>query len=239
MRTEKKRSLQSWVHQRSRLCRFYVACLKLVYRLLLRLEIVGIDNLPATGPAIVAINHTGFLDPVLLSSVPERKIISMSKAENLNHPILGPLLRTFDGFPVHRGKADRRALTTSLRILRAGGLLLLAPEGTRSPDGKLQPGYDGLALIATKSGAPIVPVGLDGTDQFKGNVRRLKRTPVRMSFGRPFYVRTGAKRPSRQELSAITDEVMYQIAGLLPLERRGVYADLDEASQDYLQFVEP
>jgi 1-acyl-sn-glycerol-3-phosphate acyltransferase len=236
---KEKRSIESWVHQRSRLCRFYIACLKVVYWLLLRLEITGIDNLPKTGPAIVAINHTGFLDPVLLSSVPERKIISMSKAENLKHPILGPLLRTFDGFPVHRGKADRQALTTSLQILRAGGLLLLAPEGTRSPDGKLQPGYDGLALIATKSGVPIVPVGLDGTDQFKGNVRRLKRTRVRMTFGRPFYVRTQAKRPSRQDLSAITGEVMYQIAALLPPERRGAYADLEGASQHYLEFVEP
>lgn len=239
MSTTSEQSIERWVHRRSRLCRFYVASLRLAYRLLLRLEMEGVEYMPAEGPAIIAINHLSFLDPVLLSSVPQRKVISMSKAENLRNPILGPLLSAFDAFPVNRGKADRRALSTSLQVLEAGGLLLLAPEGTRSSDGQLQAGYDGLALVAVKSGVPIVPVGLSGTNQFKRNLKRLKRTRVRMVFGRPFWLQAAGRRPDRDELSAMTREVMYQIAALLPPKQRGVYADLNQASQRYLRFVEP
>lgn len=229
---------QKWVHQRNKLCRFYIACLKIIYRLLLRLELVDIENIPANGPAIIAINHLSFLDPVLLSSVPQRKIISMSKIENLSQPILGSLLHTFDAFPVHRGGVDRQALSTAAQVLQVGGLLLLAPEGTRSRTGKLRRARNGLALIASQTQAPIVPVGFSGSNQFKHNIRKLKRSHIRIVFGKPFYLQSSTERPGKEELSAMSQEIMYQIAALLPAEQRGVYADMSQASQTYLKFID-
>ncbi len=215
----------AWVHRKGWLQRLYTFLLKkVIYPLLLRLEVEGMERIPGKGPAILAMNHISFLDPVLMVSLPERKVVAMAKAENMAHPILGRLSRAFDAFPVRRGEVDRRALRTAMEVLQAGGLLLIAPEGTRSPTGQLQQGRDGLAFIATRARVPIVPVGIDGSDRFKVNIRRLRRTPVRVVFGEPFSLETEG-RADRAALARMTDEVMRHIARLLPPERRGVYRD--------------
>lgn len=222
------------VHRHSWLRRFLTFLLHLAYRIVLRLEVVGLENIPASGPVILAINHISFLDPVLVVSLLRRKVLPMAKAEVFRDVVLGPLVSAFDAFPVRRGEVDRRAIQTALEVLRLGGVLMIAPEGTRSPTGALIRGKEGAVYLAWRTGAPIVPVGIDGTDHFKFNIRRLRRTSVRVVFGQPFLVEIPEER-SREALREATDELMIQIAMLLPSERRGIYAGFPLTAPRYLR----
>ncbi|MCS7250907.1 MAG: lysophospholipid acyltransferase family protein [Anaerolineae bacterium] len=226
------------VHRHSWLRRFLTFLLHLAYRIVLRLEVVGLENIPPSGPVILAINHISFLDPVLVVSLLQRKVLPMAKAEVFRDIVLGPLVSAFDAFPVRRGEIDRRAVHTALEVLRMGGVLLIAPEGTRSPTGALIQGKEGAVYLAWRTGAPIVPVGVEGTDRFKFNIRWLRRTPVRVVFGPPLYVEIPEER-SREALREATDELMLQIAALLPPERRGIYADFPLATPRYLRPLSP
>ncbi len=201
------------------------AALRIVGKLVLDLKITGAENIPPTGAAILISNHISFLDPVIIVGMLPRPVIPISKIENFKDKLLGPLVRAFDAFPVLRGEADRQALQTSLRVLEAGLPLWISPEGTRSESGQLQRGLNGLAFIATRSGAPIVPMAFTGTPDFKRNIRRLKRTPVQVRIGQSFYLGQGQARARREALDQMTDDAMRQIAALLPPEMRGVYAN--------------
>jgi 1-acyl-sn-glycerol-3-phosphate acyltransferase len=203
--------------------RFLTVLLRIVVWFLLDLDMVGLENIPPTGPIILVSNHISFLDPVLVVGLLPRPVVAMSKVENMEHRVMGVLARIFDAFPVRRGEADRQALETSLHVLEAGLPLWLSPEGTRSESGQLQRGMNGLAFIATRSGAPLVPLAFTGTDRFKHNVRQLKRTPVKLVVGKPFYIGQEHSRARGKALGAITDHAMQQIAALLPPEMRGIY----------------
>ncbi|MBN1886333.1 MAG: 1-acyl-sn-glycerol-3-phosphate acyltransferase [Thermoflexales bacterium] len=216
--------MRDYTHYRpSFLRRFLTVLLRIVVWILLDLKITGVENFPATGPVLLISNHISFLDPVLVVGLLPRPVVAMSKVENLDHKVMGLLARIFDAFPVRRGEVDRQALESSLRVLGAGLALWLSPEGTRSESGQLQRGLNGLAFIATRSGAPIVPLAFSGTDRFKHNVRRLRRTPVKLVVGQPFYIGQENSRARGKALDAITDHAMRQIAALLPPEMRGVY----------------
>jgi 1-acyl-sn-glycerol-3-phosphate acyltransferase len=216
--------------------RFFNWWLRLAYWLLLRLKLEGIDRVPAEGPVILMINHINFLDPfVVVASVP-RPTTAMSKIENFSIPVFGWIFRLYGAIPVRRGEADRRALKQALDTLKAGTMLLIAPEGTRSPDRMLQPAHSGLAYIAHRSQATIVPVAITGTPGFAHNIKRLRRTPVNIKLGNPFHLRTASRRLERQTMTAMTTEAMYQLAALLPPEHRGVYADLEQATEHHIRF---
>jgi 1-acyl-sn-glycerol-3-phosphate acyltransferase len=154
--------------------------------------------------------------------------------------IWGPISKIYGAIPVKRGEADLQAIKSALRVLKNGGLVLLAPEGTRSPTYQMQAGKEGAALIALRSGATIVPVGVVGTHQVKDYWFSFKRAPVRLSVGKPFCVRPQPANGRRQrgELEAITHEMMYRVARELPIEFRGVYGDVDQATRAYLTPLE-
>jgi 1-acyl-sn-glycerol-3-phosphate acyltransferase len=161
----------------------------------------------------------------------------MSKAENLEHPLVGIIGRTWGVYPVRRGEVDRQALASTFELLRQGRLVLIAPEGTRSP--AMQEAKDGATYIASKGGATIVPIGLEGTDQFPGSLKRLRRAHVTVRVGPAFrFRREGKGRIPRDELHRMTREMMWQIARLVPPQRRGVYGDLDDLTTDTLEFVD-
>jgi 1-acyl-sn-glycerol-3-phosphate acyltransferase len=216
--------------------RFFNWWLRLAYWLLLRLKVEGVDYVPADGPVILMINHINFLDPfVVVASVP-RPTTAMSKIENFSIPVFGWIFKLYGAIPVHRGEADRKALKQALDTLKEGTMLLIAPEGTRSPDRMLQPAHSGLAYIAHRSQATIVPVAITGTPGFAHNVKRLRRTPVNIKLGKPFHLHAPSRRLERQTMTAMTTEAMYQLAALLPPEHRGVYADLDQATEHHIRF---
>ncbi len=217
--------------------RLFTLFLRAAFKATMRLDMIGIENFPPGGSCIVMINHIAFLDPVIVSGGFPRPVISMAKAEAHADRLIGPLIRVFDAFPVNRGDVDREALRMAFDVLDNGLPLLIAPEGTRSQTASLGEAHLGLAYIAAQTGVPVVPVAISGSDHWKHNIRRFRRTPIRVRVGQPFYLDTGPERMSSAALKQMTDEAMYRLAALLPLEQRGIYANLDAATTRYLKSV--
>ncbi|MGA9351975.1 MAG: lysophospholipid acyltransferase family protein [Anaerolineae bacterium] len=194
------------------------------------------ENVSSEGPLILMITHTNFLDPLLAGTLMPREVVTMSKVENFWHPIMGILVRLYGAFPVRRGEVDLWAIRRSLEVLDNGEVLLMAPEGTRSGHGRLQKGHDGMTFIALRADAPILPMAIIGGERFWDNLPKLRRTPVKIVIGKVFCFSPGRERVRRATMSKMTQEAMYQLASLLPPERRGVYSDLDSATEEYLAF---
>lgn len=211
----------------------------LAFRLLVQVTVEGLEHVPASGPAILMINHITAIDPIVaLGAIPHRFIVPMSKVENWWHPLIGVLVRSWGAYAVRRGKVDRTALQTTVDLLKVGELVLIAPEGTRQP-ALIRPKH-GLTYVALRAPAAlIVPTAVYNTE---GWLRDLfipwQRTAVHVAFGRPFRLRTGGRvRVPRDEMRRMTDEMMYQLAALLPARNRGQYADLAQMTTDYLEFA--
>jgi 1-acyl-sn-glycerol-3-phosphate acyltransferase len=139
--------------------------------------------------------------------------------------------------PLRRGEPDIGALRTAIERLKAGRMIIIDPEGTRSGDGHLQKGNPGAVLLALRSGAPILPVVFHGSEHYKENLRRLRRTDFKIEVGKPFYLDAGGRRVTSQVRQQMIDEVMYQMAALLPPAYRGVYSDMDAATEEYLVWL--
>jgi 1-acyl-sn-glycerol-3-phosphate acyltransferase len=151
---------------------------------------------------------------------------------------MAALFDMWEAIPLRRGEADHAAIRRALHALREGGILALAPEGTRSGDGRLQRGHPGVVMLALLSGAPLLPVVYYGGEHFRGNLSRLRRTDFHIVVGRPFHLEAGGARVTRDLRQRMVDEVMYQLAALLPPGYRGTYADLSCAAETYLRFPE-
>jgi 1-acyl-sn-glycerol-3-phosphate acyltransferase len=214
--------------------------LRPLIRVLIRAEVIGREHIPADGSFILMVNHCNFMDPgVAMWAMLPRQVVLFTKAKNLDLPVRGLLLRWYGAIPVERGEADTKALRQAFDLLSENRhVLLVAPEGTRSYHGRLQPAKDGMAYIATRANVPILPVGVSGVKPFWANVRRVRRTRVRVMIGHPFRFR-GSERSRRDALRRMTREAMYQLAALLPPEQWGEYADIENASEETLEFLEP
>jgi len=208
--------------------------LRILFKILLKVEIVGLENVPLEGPLIFMINHVSFLDPVFIIALMPRQVTPFAKVETLSYPALGLLIRLYGVVSVRRGEVDRQALRQAIEVLAKDEALLIAPEGTRSHHGQLQQARDGIAYIALRTGATIVPVAILGQEKFPASLKRLRRTRIQIRIGKPFRFVPG--KVSRDELRAMTREAMYQLASLLPPERRGVYSDLELATEERLVF---
>ena len=207
------------------------------FTLLAKLDRVeGLEHVPEQGPAILMINHIAFIDPFVVLHVMPRNIVPLAKIEVYDYPIVGIFPRLYGVIPVRREEVDRRAIQQSMEVLRAGEIILVAPEGTRGP--ALKEGKEGAAYLASRSGAPIVPVAVDGTIGFPAIrfSKAWKEPGARLRFGRPFYYRQEYHHAGREQLRLMTDEAMYVLAGLLPPHRRGIYGDMSKATQDTIEF---
>ena len=190
-----------------------------------RLEVVGLENIPPTGPVILVANHINSMDIVSIALPVRRHEHHMAKIELFNVPILGGLLRLLGSFPIRRGESDREALRMAQEVLEAGQVLVIFPEGHRSGTGKMAAGLPGVALIAMRTGAPIVPVGISGTERVFQGLRVGPWAPkVRVVYGKPFTLASDGKRRS-EDLKRGIDTIMRQIAALVPPAYRGVYAE--------------
>ncbi|MCD6288980.1 MAG: (d)CMP kinase [Anaerolineae bacterium] len=219
-----------WFHH------FVNRILRWVARVLLRYEIRGLERVPRQGPLLIIINHINFLDAPLATIFLPRDIILMTKAENLRKPIFAQLIKWYGVFPVQRGEVDRTALRNALRVLQEGYALLIAPEGTRSGHGRLQRARNGMAYVALKSGAPILPIAIWGGESFWRNLRRLRKTHVEIEIGEPFVLQAKeGERIRRAELTQMTNEAMWRLAALLPPKYRGVYGNPPETPNRYLK----
>ncbi len=195
----------------------------------------GLENVPRDGPAILMINHIAFVDPfVILEAIP-RNIVPLAKIEVYNYPFIGIFPRLWEVIPVRREEFDRRAVQQVMDVLSAGEIVLVAPEGTRGH--QLQRGKEGVAYMASRSEAPIVPVAVEGTVGFPALrfTSPWKGNGAVVRFGKPFRYRPEYRHADRDQLRKMTDEAMYVLAAMLPPERRGVYADLSQATRDTIE----
>lgn len=196
-------------------------------------RIEGLENVPANGPAILMINHIAFVDPIVVLGNLPRNIVPMAKAEVSRIPIWGIFPGLWGAIPVHRGALDREALLRALAVLAAGEIVLVAPEGTRHE--ALQDAKGGIAYLAYKSGAPIVPVAVEGTQGFPSLSRKRWTQPgAVVQFGKAFRFRPVVGRLPREALKQMTEEAMYRLAALLPAARRGRYAEPSRVTSTYI-----
>ena len=204
------------------------------FRFLVKLDgVEGVENFPMKGAAIVMINHIAFVDPVLVLACLPRNVVPLAKIEVYRVPIWGIFPRLWEVIAVRRGEVDRAALAKSLKVLEAGEVLLMAPEGTRNPT--MQRGKEGIAYLGWRTGAPIVPVAVEGTRGFPTlDLRRWRQPGARVRIGRPFKFKAYDSRPDRILMRKMTDEAMYVLAGMIPEAMRGVYSDLSLATIETL-----
>ena len=158
------------------------------------LYVQGAENVPLTGPVLMVSNHVSYLDPVSIGDASPRRVVFMAKAELFKVAPLRFLLRGVDSFPVRRGEADRGAFKTTLEMLHEGRAVCIFPEGTRSPDGNIGQAEAGAAVFAIKTGCPVVPVYVDGTNRVLDRKGRLHRGRVTVAFGTPFTLPRHADR---------------------------------------------
>jgi 1-acyl-sn-glycerol-3-phosphate acyltransferase len=198
-----------------------------------KFEVIGKENVPLEGPLIVASNHLNNADPPAIALAFPRYPTYMAKREMIGWPILGPAFRWFGAFPVRRGEADLAALRMASEIVQSGKMLVMFPEGTRSRTGGLTRGHPGTAMVALRTGAPVIPVAVTGTEVVKWPwifLKPLSIPHVRVVIGKPFHV-PPVERINNETARQTTDFIMRKIAELLPPEYRGVYAETEPAEE--------
>ncbi len=206
--------------------RLLQAIVRGLIRLFGRLDVRGVENIPRSGPYILALNHLHWMDIPALFVILPHEVATFAAEKWENHWFVGTLLRLFGhAIFVRRGEPDRKAIMRAIQWLKNGGVLGLAPEGTRSRSGVLQRGKPGLAYIASRTGVPIVPVAMWGQEKFWKEVRRFRRPTIHIRVGEPLTLPGTPNRAKGPELDAYTDEVMKRIARMLPEAYRGYYKD--------------
>lgn len=211
--------------------------LRLLTRIGCKLDTADLDKVPMSGPLILVSNHTNFLEtPVVIPRLANRPITALAKVESWKSPVFSFLFNIWDFIPIRRGEADLDALNSCVTALHAGKILIVLPEGTRSSDGTLQTGHPGVLLMALRSGAPILPLAHYGGEDVWDNLKHLRRTPFSIKVGRKFHIEIGDQALSRDLRKQIMDEIMYQIAAILPEENRGIFSDLHNGTQNYIKF---
>jgi 1-acyl-sn-glycerol-3-phosphate acyltransferase len=196
-------------------------------KLIADIEIHGLEKLPE-GNVIVAANHLGRLDTAALLCVLDREDIIMPVAEKYkNHPLYGAIGRAANAIWLNRFDADYSAFRQILDRMKQGGILVIAPEGTRSKTEALQEGKMGVAFLASKSGYPVLPVAVTGTEDrlIVENLKHFRRSKITATAADLFYIDIPKGKGREKAMRQATDEIMCQIAVLLPESYRGVYAD--------------
>ncbi|HET8651062.1 MAG TPA: lysophospholipid acyltransferase family protein [Gaiellaceae bacterium] len=200
---------------------FVQRLIALLVRATMRVRVDGLERIPPSGPAIIAGNHLSLLDSVVVIPYLRRPVILLLAEELRVWPWVAFVYgRLGNAIVVRRGSGDRRPVDLGAAVLHAGGIVAVAPEGRRSRTGGLERGRNGVARLAVRSGAPVVPVAIWGQERAAANWRRLRRVPVEVRFGAPRWF----DDREAGEPADVTTQIMVEIARLLPREYRGVYA---------------
>lgn len=199
-----------------------------IFRVLANIKITGKENVPQGKPYVVAMNHVSIYDPPFIAAFWSRQLEIIGASNVFDKPGQGQLLRMYGVIPVHRGDYDRALFARVIAAIEAGHPLLIAPEGGRSHVTAMRRALPGVAYIVERTKAPVVPVGIVGTtEDFWQRARRGERPTLEMRIGKPITLPeiTAKGKERREARQANADLVMRHIAGLLPEEYRGVYAD--------------
>ena len=210
----------------------FLRTIRIIFRVVLnimaRVSMTGYENIPSEGGAIVVSNHIGRLDAMVGVIVSDRDDIILMIADKYKDvPLWRWLGGHLDAIWLDRDEVDFRSMREVFRRLKDGGLLGIAPEGTRSKSEALAPGKPGAAYLAARSQLPLIPVGISGTEDrlVKQRLKRLQRLDITINIGEPFMLPPLPRKDREEFLEESTDEIMCQIAALLPPKSRGVYED--------------
>jgi 1-acyl-sn-glycerol-3-phosphate acyltransferase len=190
-------------------------------------KIEGQENIPDSGPLLVASNHLSNLDPAIVAAALPRPPVFLAKKELFKFRLGSALMRGYGAYPVDRRSTDVRALNWITRqLLSEHRIAIVFPEGTRSNTGGLLIGQSGLAHIAMLTGVPIIPFALTGSENLQNPLKVLKPTAtLGLKIGEPFVVSGSEGRTSRKKTADVTAEIMVRIAKMLPHDQRGEYSD--------------
>jgi 1-acyl-sn-glycerol-3-phosphate acyltransferase len=212
--------------------------IKVILSTFLKVDSSEVASIPMEGPLIIASNHINSLDaPVGFTHLHPRPLTAFVKTETWDNLFFKFLFTAWDAIPIKRGEVDFTAFRLAEEALAQKKIVIVAPEGTRSKHGRLNQGYPGIALLAIRSGAPILPVVFYGNENIKG-LRLGKRTDMVIKVGKPFKIQLNGRALDRENRLQMTNEIMYEIARILPEENRGVYSDLTKTKNEFLVPVE-
>jgi 1-acyl-sn-glycerol-3-phosphate acyltransferase len=199
---------------------------RLILKLFFRVTVTGMETLPPKGGYLLAVNHLSYLDPPLIFALFDREDLTALVTDKYQkNPVFRWIVETVNGIWINREEADLSALRQARDFLRAGGVLGIAPEGTRSHTGGLIRAKTGTAYLADKAGVPVIPVAISGTDGAIGRALLLQRPRIHLQIGVPVDLLPVQREGRDATLQRNTDEIMCRIAAMLPARYRGVYAD--------------
>lgn len=205
-----------------------VGIIRVVIWLVARVEIKGYENIPSKGGFVLAVNHLGFLDAPLAYYALDNWNLFIPVAEKwAEYGILRWLGKHLNAIFVDRFNPDLKSMREMMKRMEDGQTLVIAPEGTRARDEKMARGKPGVAYLASRSGWTILPVAISGSEDrlVLGNLKRFKRTTIRLTAGKTFTLPPFPKENREEKLQEYTDEIMCRIAVMLPEDNRGYYAD--------------
>lgn len=213
--------------------------IKTFFLIVCNVQYAEIRKIPRKGPCILVMNHINFLEvPLVYTLLYPRNMTGLAKRETWNNPFFRFLANVLEAIPVDRHATDVGAMRACIDSLKKGKILLLAPEGTRSGDGKLRKGHAGVVQIALHSGVPIIPIAHFGGEHFWKNLKAWRRTRFRVRVGAAFRITERKNGFSRSDRMEITDEIMNRISLLLPEAYRGAYPRPEEALFPHLEILE-
>ncbi len=206
--------------------------IRTILHLICKIDRKELKKIPQKGPFIVAMNHINFLEvPMIMVELFPRKIHGIAKKETWDNRIIGWVANSWEALSIDRDGSTAETFRQARKILEKGHFLLIAPEGTRSLDGKLHVGKPGVISIALHSKVPIIPVAHFGGEKVYKNLKTFKRTKFNFRVGTPIVLQPDGKADQNKR-KYFTDQLMYRIAELLPEEYRGIYSNLDNISKN-------
>lgn len=215
--------------------RFIVTLFRLLTSSVFRIHGEALASVPLRGPLIIVTNHINILEiPLIYAHLQPRPVHGLVLAERWKNPVIAWGLNACGSIPLERGTGNLESIHRSLEVLNAGDMLLIMPEGTRSGDGRLQDAQPGVTLLALKSRAALLPIVFHGGEQYKQNIKRLRRTDFFITVGKPFYLDAHGDPVNAAVRKQMADEIMYRLAAILPPHYRGFYTDLSQATGKYL-----
>jgi 1-acyl-sn-glycerol-3-phosphate acyltransferase len=206
-------------------------------RITCRIDAPDLQKVPMQGPLIVISNHTGQIEvPLIFAHLQPRRMTGWAKVESWDNKFLNWVFGVWGMIPVRRGEADTHALKAALRALEKGFIFGIAPEGTRNYNGKLRRALPGAVIVALRTGATILPVAHWGGENFMKNLKRFKRTDFHIRVGEPFKLDVEGVKVTAEMRQQIVDEMMVEIAKMMPEEYRGEYTEMSKLPT---QFIKP
>ncbi|WP_321991372.1 lysophospholipid acyltransferase family protein [Marispirochaeta aestuarii] len=218
--------------------RLFDSVVYLLIRVACRIESSELEKVPRTGPLLVVFNHINFLEaPLFYLLMRPRRIYGVMKVELSRVPVVKNIARRWGGIPLKRGAPPSAAFRRVGELLSEGAIIGLAPEGTRSRNGHLQKGNPGVVTLALQNDVPILPVAHYGSQNLWKNLKRFKRTQIHFKVGTPFKL-AAPERVNKESRRLLTDQMMKQMALLLPPELRGEYSRINEIGEDLIERLE-